>query len=109
MDSIHLRASYRRSIQVEVSVSVFTGHCVMMPMPYQTQSQRKTWLLDMFAWLQSVEGDYDLLLVKEGSMLNKEQVLKNETHGWPTDDHIIWFFARREDAMLFHLKWVDNG
>lgn len=91
-------------------MSVFTGHCVMLPVPNpDSQEHRQAWLQEIYAWLLTIEGDYDLMLIRKGAILTKEDVLSDNMMGIRTvDEHIIWFFAEMRDAQLFKMKWADE-
>lgn len=91
-------------------MTVFTGHCVMMPVPNpDSQEHRGTWLDEIYAWLSTIEGDYDLMLVRTGAILTKEDVLSGSKMGLRTiDEHIIWFFAEMRDAQLFKMRWASE-
>lgn len=90
-------------------MSVFTGHCVMMPIPDPMVSEaRRTWLLEIFAWLRAIEGDYDLIMIRQGAILTKADVIEDCLSGQVITEHIIWFFSEHTDAIKFKLRWVDE-
>ena len=69
---------------------------------------RKAWLNEVFDWLKSIEGDFDLIMIRNGSLLTKADVLQDTTNGLVITEHMIWFFADHKDAIKFKLRWVDE-
>jgi hypothetical protein len=81
----------------------------MMPIESPMDSvARREWLDAIFDWLKGIEGDYDLIMIRNGSILTKADVLDGITNGLVITEHMIWFFADHKDAIKFKLRWVDE-
>lgn len=90
-------------------MTIFTGHCVMLPVPTPNESEpRIAWVKEVFEWLTRLEGDYDLLLVRNGAILNKGDILEGKIRGLTINEHMLFVFEDRKDAMLFHSHWVRS-
>lgn len=81
----------------------------MMPIPNSNVSERRReWLNEIFSWLKEIEGDYDVIMIRQGAILTKAQVMEMDLSGATIVEHMIWFFSDHRDAIKFKLRWCDE-